>query len=394
NPFDQSSFVPAISLIVDMATGAHSLSNEDFASLLDPLNLEALGEAEGINLTNGLMLNYAELSLAAPIDPFLDLLAIFHLHPREFEIEEAYATTRGLPFNLTFKVGKFLSHFGRLNSQHAHFWSFNDPPLVYSSFFGFEGLNEVGARLSWLAPTDFYLDLGLELLQGANSASFGSQGFKVGQNTVAENNFPHLLVATVKTSVDLSDNLVLLGGLSYAQGSSRFGQTQAEGDEQAPAKQTGDGSLEHFSGATQIMGADLSLRWFIDSYNELSWQSEFLYRQLGGESYTADGTGLLAKYQSGLYSKLLWRIGQQWRTGVRLDLLSQNRSRENGLLSSGPEMLPRYTAMVEYDPSEFTRLCLQYSLDQSRFLNGTNPAVHGLYLNLNLAMGAHGAHNF
>lgn len=396
NPFNQQAFVPAISLILDASAGLHNLSNEDFGGLLSPLSLEAPGpEAEGINVGNGFNLNYAELSLAAPIDPYLDLFTVFHLHPSEFEIEEAYATTRGLPYNLTFKAGKFLSHFGRINPQHAHFWNFNDAPLVYSAFFGNEGLNELGARISWLAPTPFYLDLGLEVLQGNNSASFGKQGFTRGPNTLSENNLPDLVVATAKASFDLLDNLVLLGGLSYAQGGSRFFIEPPAGTADAAAAPTlGDGSLAAFAGTTSVAGADLSLRWFIDSYNELSWQTEFLFRHLGGQSYDDTGSSALEKNQSGLYSQLLWRFGQQWRTGVRLDLLTQNQTISAGTSSSGPSMLPRYAAMVEYLPSEFTRLRLQYELDQSRFANGANEAVHGLYLNLNLAMGAHGAHQF
>lgn len=390
NPFNQQAFVPAISLILDTSLGLHNLDNETFGGLHSPLSLSRPEEVEGDNLSNGFNLNYAELSLQAPIDPFLDLFTVFHLHPDAFEIEEAYATTRGLPFNLTFKAGKFLSHFGRINPQHAHFWNFNDQPLVYEAFFGAEGLNELGGRLSWLAPTPFYLDLGLEVLQGNNEASFGKQGFTLGSQSVSEANFPSLMVATVKSSVDLLDNLVLLGGLSYAQGGSRFFATGEAGD-----KATGDGSLQAFAGNTLIAGGDLSLRWFIDSYNELSWQNEFLYRHLDGQSYTAQGSSRLTKDQSGLYSQLAWRFGQQWRTGVRLDLLTQNQTLADGGSSSGPSLLPRYSAMVEFLPSEFTRLRLQYELDQSRFAaDGTNQAVHGLYLNLNLAMGAHGAHQF
>lgn len=395
NPFNQQAFVPAISLILDASAGLHSLSNEAFGNLLSPFSLEAPDpQAEGINVGNGFNLNYAELSLAAPIDPFIDLFTVFHLHPSEFEIEEAYATSRGLPYNLTVKAGKFLSHFGRLNPQHGHFWNFNDQPLVYQAFFGPEGLNELGARVSWLVPTPFYLDLGLEVLQGNNSASFGKQGFTRGPNTLSENNLPDLVVATAKTSFDLLDNLVLLGGLSYAQGGSRFFIEPPAGTAAAAAPALGDGSLAAFAGTTSIAGADLSLRWFIDSYNELSWQTEFLFRHLGGQSYDDNGSSAMEKNQSGLYSQLLWRFGQQWRTGVRLDLLTQNQTISAGTSSNGPSMLPRYAAMVEYLPSEFTRLRLQYELDQSRFADGAGQSVHGLYLNLNLAMGAHGAHQF
>ena len=56
--------------------------------------------------------------------------------------------------------------------------------------------------------------------------------------------------------------------------------------------------------------------------------------------------------------------------------------------------LPRYSAMVEFLPTEFTRFRLQYNADQSRYLDGNNPLIHSAFLSMNLALGAHGAHEF
>lgn len=391
SPFQQQNFVPNISLIMDSSVGGRNFSNEDFGRMLQPLNLQQEADVAALP-TNGLNFNYAELAMGSPVDPYLDLFAVFHLHPEGFEVEEAYALTRGLPFDLQLKAGKFLSHFGRINPQHAHFWSFNDAPVIYSEFFGGEDLNEQGIRLSWLAPTDFYLDLGLEALKGENERSFGTTGFTVGDQTVPGINLPNLLVGTVKTSFDLLDNLVLLGGLSYAQGGTRIA-GEAGGDA-TTAQATLPEGLENFAGMSQIGGADLSLRWFIDSYRELSWQSEFLFRHTGGSVYDAVGTSPLDKYQSGLYSQLVWRFAQRWSTGVRLDLLTQNQTVADGISSAGAAMLPRYTAMLEFKPSDFTRFRLQYNLDQTHFLDGENPLLHELFLQMNLVIGAHGAHNF
>lgn len=407
-PFSQQNFVPDISLILDTSVGGRNLSNEDFAGLSQPLSLRGSGEAHHLmNAGNGFNLNYAELTMASAIDPFFDLFAVFHLSPSEIEIEEAYFSTRGLPANLQFKAGKFLSHFGRLNSQHAHFWSFSDAPAIYSAFFGNEHLNELGARLSWLAPVDFYLDLGLELLQGTNEGSFGTAGFSVGDRNLTAIQLPNLAVATLKSSVDLREDLVLLGGLSFAAGGTRISPESAhaheeehEEDEEAHEEEHADadehaaGALEYYAGGSQILGADLSLRWFPDSYTELTWQSEFLFRYSSGEQFAATGPSPLTLYQSGLYSQLIWRFAQQWRTGVRLDLGTFNRRVSAGSASDGPSLMPRYTAMLEFTPSEFSRFRLQYSLDQSQLLAEQQQAIHSLFLQVNLAMGAHGAHLF
>lgn len=393
-PFRQQQFVPDISLILDMGVGGYSVDDATRQGFLSPYNLKQQNDVHhAINPNTGFNLNYAELTLSAPVDPYVELFSTFHLSAFEFEIEEAYGRSRGLPFNTEIIAGKFLSHFGRLNSQHAHFWNFNDKPLVYDHFFGSENLNELGVRLGWLAPTDFYLDLGLEVLQGQNNASFGQQGFTSGAQELKAVDWPNLIVATAKTSLDLTDNLILLGGLSYARGGTRFVGAGA-GDAEDPhaghfhAQQASDApeALMDYVGATQVLGSDLSLRWFLDSYRDINWQSEILLRQSQGNRYV-EGTPVATSFlQWGGYSQVLWRFAQQWRAGVRADLMA---GQPQGHQS-------RYTTMVDYLPTEFTRLRMQYNLDATGFsLNQQSPApVHGVFLNLNLVMGAHGAHEF
>ncbi|MGV3524058.1 MAG: hypothetical protein ACO1RX_07535 [Candidatus Sericytochromatia bacterium] len=395
-PFSQQNFVPDISLILDVSAGGRSLGNEDYAALRNPFDLRNRNSLHHVsNANNGFNLNYAELTISSPADPYLDLLATFHLSGFEIEIEEAYFNSRGLPWNLQFKGGKFLSHFGRLNAQHAHFWSFEEQPLVYRSFFGAENINELGARLSWLAPVDFYLDLGLEVLQGSNSSSFGTEGFAVGDTRQAGVNLPNLLVGTVKTSLDLTDELVLLGALSYAQGGTRFAAaSETTGHTHVHQVREPLPGLDNVAGATQVFGGDLSLRYLFDSYTDLTWQSEVLVRRLSGSRYDGSGRHSLDLTQSGLYSQLLWRFAQQWRSGLRLDLLGHEQRSTDGQTSDGPGWLPRYSAMLEYHPSEFSRLRLQYNLDNSRWLNSQQTPVHEVFLSLNLAIGAHGAHEF
>lgn len=394
SPFSQQNFVPDISVIVDSSLGFRSVSNETYKAQVSPFRLApAFNEHHVDNLNNGFNLNYAELTLSSAIDPNFDLFTTFHLSDFEIEIEEAYFNTRGLPWNIQVKGGKFLSHFGRLNSQHAHFWSFNDAPIVYRHFFGNEHLNELGARVSWLAPTDFYLDLGLEILQGNNSNSFGTTGFEVGDQKLEEVNLPNLLVGTLKASWDLLDNLTLLSGLSYAQGGTRWNRS-ATASADAHVHQVNNGSFQSLAGGSQILGADMSLRYFFDSYSDLNWQSEFLWRNLSGSHYDAQGRHALISSQSGLYSQLLWRFAQQWRTGIRLDLMSHDALQSESLNQSSGPQYPRYTAMLEFLPSEFSRFRLQYNLEQG--LNAANQyqMTHGVFLNLNLVMGAHGAHQF
>lgn len=388
SPFQQQNFVPNIALILDASVGGRSLDNRTYGELNQPLSLHQKDLHHAINSRNGFNFNYAELSLSAPVDPYIDLFTTFHLSPSEFEIEEAYFNTRALPWNLQLKGGKFLSHFGRLNPQHAHFWSFNDQPLINQAFLGNHGLNELGLRLNWLAPLDFYLDLGLEWLQGENTASFGTHGFSNGRYTLPEVNLPSLWVATAKSAVDLGEHLVLLGGLSYAQGGLRQDAAQRETGGHMHVHHSARPAFEQLAGGSQVLGLDLSLRWFIDAYRELNWQTEWLWRHLKGSHYAARGREALQLSQSGLYSQLIWRFDQQWRTGLRADIITQDERMPDAPFRA------RASTMLEYNPTEFTRFRLQYNLDHSRLLGESHPLLHEVFLQFNLAMGAHGAHEF
>ncbi len=398
SPFQQQSFVPNISLILDLGLGGRSLSDQSFGSLTQPLDLLGTQSTHhSLNPANGFNLNYAELSFQSTVDTYFDLFSVFHFSALEVEIEEAYLTTRGLPANFQIKAGKFLSHFGRQNSQHAHFWRFNDQPQIYRAFFGNEGLNELGLRASWLAPTDFYLDLGLELLQGDNASSFGHAEL-LQDDTVRQQqiNLPSLIVATAKSSFDLNDTLILSGGLSYALGATRISAEEVnEADLHLHQSSDHAGeSIAPYAGLSQVVGADLSLRWFYSSYQELSWQNEILLRHSSGQQNATVGTQDFALLQSGLYSELLWRFGQQWRSGLRLDLITLDQRSHVQQVSGGGLALPRYTAVLDYLPTEFSRFRLQYAYDQSRYQAGQPQGLHELFLTLNLAIGAHGAHEF
>ena len=68
------------------------------------------------------------------------------------EVEEAFATTTSLPWNLQVKAGSFRSAFGRQNGQHLHVQDFTRRPLVNSAFLGTDGLRGPGLQVSWLTP--------------------------------------------------------------------------------------------------------------------------------------------------------------------------------------------------------------------------------------------------
>lgn len=376
SPFAQQAFVPDISLIFDSSYVYRDLANDAFGGLKIP-GFTFMGDFE----KNGLNLNYAELSIASAVDPYFDLMAVIPFTTDGVGIEEAFINTKSLPFNFQLKAGKFRSSWGRLNSQHEHIWDFIDPPVVYSSIFGGEQLNEKGVQINWLAPLDTYLLLGTEILQGENEKSFGAKGFTIGKNIISESVLPNLFLGFAKTSFDIGD-LTILGGVSYAQGGTK--QNQVADD---PKNTTG------FDGFSRVLGADLTLKYFLTSYTYLALQSEFMYRAISGNRYDANNITPVSKNQSGLYSQLTWRFHELWKTGIRYDLLLQNDIFEKNINMNNPGNLAKYSAMIEYDLTEFSRIRLQYNYDRSKHSDDIQ-SVNEIFLQLNMAIGSHGAHAF
>ena len=77
-------------------------------------------------------------------------------------VEEAYVQTTSLGQGLSLKAGRFFSGIGYLNPQHSHTWDFVDNPLVYQAMLGTQ-YSDDGLQLSWLAPTDQYIEVNAEV---------------------------------------------------------------------------------------------------------------------------------------------------------------------------------------------------------------------------------------
>lgn len=391
SPFSQAKFVPDISLILDCSYLHRNVSDEQVSGLFLPGFVES---TEHSLPRDGFNLNYAEITFYSIVDPYFELFAVCHLSEEHFHLEEAYWLTKKLPAGFQLKAGKFLSSFGRINELHTHYWDFADRPLVHQAMFGDEGLNEIGARMTWVAPTEIYLLLGGEVLMGANEASFGSTGFQLPQENIHVNSVrgPGLFVGYLESSVDIGDASVLVR-LSGAHGATQRDQDFSSG---APNSQA-------LSANTTLLGGALTVKHTLDAIRYISFQSEYLWRHTDGTSYSLDLTqqlhrSALEKRQSGFYAQAVAKFDLRMRGGLRFDLLQGNEIMENGRRTDLPESLPRFSAMIELTPTEFSRIRLQYNYDLSRYSEINQQlnrmTVHELSLQVNLAIGAHGAHSF
>ena len=375
-----------LSLILDASYVNRSKKEEAIAALGTPGFARSSITESPYNPSNGFNLNYAEMAIHSTVDPYLDADAVLHFSGAGVEIEEAYFTSRDLPYNLRVRGGKFLSDFGRINNQHHHAWNFSDMPLVYQSFFGHEKLNEIGAQLQWIAPTDTYLMAGIEVLQGENLGSFGHAAITDpynGSTLASSTKEPALTVGYLKTSADIGDT-TLLAGASIARGESRINFTAAD-----PA----------FSGKNTVYGLDFTLKHYFDSYSSLSWQSEWLYRNMDGTQFTDNTAAIVSanatKKQAGYYTELVYAPDQTWRVGARYDSIYQNDVSENGLDQYMPSSMEQVSAMLEYHTSEFARYRLQYTHANSLFNTAwERQNLDSILFSVNLAIGKHAAHAF
>jgi hypothetical protein len=350
------------------------------------------GHDHGHGIEDGFNLRSVELTLSSTVDPYFDAQATVHFTSDDVEVEEAYVTTRMLPAGLQIKAGKFLSDVGYLNKQHTHDWLFADQPWLHEYFFGAEGLNEVGVQLSWLPPTETYLRLGVEVLQGESEgiASY------IGEDGFAETDGPRLFTGFAKWAPDLGQNHAVqfgtFGGFSRA-----FQQEDHH-----------DGEHLSWDGDAWFAGLDFVYKYDAGgAYGRGNFvlQGEYIYRQLDLD-FAEDDHGHAGHdhqewKQDGAYLQAVYGFAPRWNAGLRLDVLGlfnnegyDHDDREDFGTSY------RYTGQIAFAPSEFSQIRLQASYMDQEHGHGHG---HGhddhhdawmFVLQFSTSLGVHGAHAF
>jgi hypothetical protein len=337
----------------------------------------------------GFSLVESELNLFANVDPyFRGFFTAAYTPENEVEIEEAYFQTLSLPQGFTLKGGRFFSGIGYQNEIHQHAWDFIDAPLPYRAFLG-KQLGHNGVQLKWLAPTSFFLELGGE---AARSEEFpGSERNKNGAS---------LGTAFARIGGDLGPSHNWRLGLSYLQTSPKERVYEDEDSAGNPVANT-------FSGRSKLWIADFVWKWApLGNPTERNFKLQaevFRFKEKGTLAFDVDGANLEDCYDSrqyGWYAQAVYQFMPRWRVGARYDRLEHNRVNIgqvlNGTLTAAdfpildpynPEL---YTAMIDWSPTEFSRVRLQYARDKSR----QGEPDDQFFLQYILVLGAHGAHKF
>jgi hypothetical protein len=165
--------------------------------------------------------------------------------------------------------------------------------------------------------------------------------------------------------------------------------------------------LDAFTGSSRLWGADFIYKWAPGGNSverQFKFQTEFMHRtESGSLAFDTSGANLGGAYRSsqwGWYAQGVYQFLPRWRIGLRYDSLHSGEAAiglvDAGRLSSADfadlatSNPDRVSLMLDWNPSEFSRLRLQYAEDQSR----RDARDHQLFLQYLYSIGAHGAHKF
>jgi hypothetical protein len=377
-----------MSVILQGSVNSYSENPDDYA-----LPGFQLGEEGGL-AAEGLTLDETEITASANVDSWFYGQTTISLADEseggtEVELEEAYVDPQMLPAGLVGRFGRFFSDIGYLNRFHPHAWDFHDAPLAYRAFLN-KQYGDDGVRLAWVAPTDTYVMIGGETYAGNN--------FPAGTSNRVLGDVQSLYV---KLGGDVGASNAWQAGVSGLLANAHDRQTEVPGD-----------TSDTFNGDSNLLIGDFLWKWAPNgnaTQRNFKFQSEYFYRDESGDVAVDNaGNSAMMDYsgkQWGWYAQGIYQFIPHWRAGLRYDRLSADNNLKvtslggfldnpavinaSGLDNDGHHP-QRWTAMLDWSPSEFSRLRLQYDRDESRIYEVDNQWM----LQYIMSLGAHGAHEF
>lgn len=402
-PIGGQSQLRLIDISLDVLFGLGSSTADDEA-------LEALQGGAHDPKRRGFTLQQAELSLAGAVDPYFFGEAHIVLTDEVVELEEAFLVTQTLPYGLEFEAGYFLTEFGRINPTHAHAWDWVDQPIINTRLFGGDGMRGAGFRLGWLAPLPWFSELhfGMQNATGHTMPSFRGEGLGHGHGHDEEEGEHHfeegiggrpivdretrslgdlVYLARWANSWDVSDEVSLLLGASSLYGPNNTGH----------------------DGETWIYGGDLTVKWRAASHSRgfpfVTWQTEVMRREFGADAFFDDDdpmevidipAGEISDW--GLYTQLLYGFSPGWSAGVRYEYATGDGGsfEEGEAISHNDDPFRderhRLSPLLVWEPTEFSRLRLQYNYDWAQHLDEGD--AHSVWLVFEVLFGSHAAHKY
>ena len=314
--------------------------------------LAVAGKNSVENLPNA-SLRESEVALQAIVDPYARADFFLSFSENSVEVEEGFLTFTSLPAGLLAKVGRMRVAFGKINTLHLHVLPWPDAPLpIVNLLGGEEGWKGTGVSVARLIPmpADIFSELTAQVFRGEAEGLFELRN----RSDIAYN-------AHYRLFKDLSEATNLDLGFSYGAGPNAT-------------------STDETRRWTKLEAIDFTLRWKplrTGNYRSASLRGE-LFRSrrdqpedLGGRQ-TARGWFLSGEYQ----------LAKRWFAGGRIE--SSDHADDGSKRDTGQAVI------LTFWPSEFSQV--RGELRRRRYAGGIT--ANEALLQLQFAIGAHGAHPF
>ena len=310
-------------------------------------NFLAVGGQNRVENLPSASLRESEVGIQAIVDPYARADFFLSFGEEGVDVEEGFLTFTALPQNLLAKVGRMRASFGKVNTLHLHVLPWADEPLPVDNLLGGEeGWIGTGVSVARLFPVgDTFTEGTLQIFSGQEGGPF--QGERRGD--LAYNGH-------YRVFKDLTDATNLDLGLSYGVGP----------------------NSSKPNARTRLEGLDLAYRWKplqTGSYRSAIFRGE-VYRSLRDQPGGVQTA--LGWYASGEY-----QLAKRWFVGARIeasDHADDESARDTGAAGT-----------LTFWPSEFSQLRAEL---RRRHYGLTDYTANEFLLQLQFAIGAHGAHPF
>jgi hypothetical protein len=303
------------------------------------------GRNRSENLPNA-SLRESELGLQAIVDPYARADFFLSFGEEGVGVEEGFLTFTALPAGLQAKIGRMRVAFGKINTLHLHVLPWPDEPLtVVDLLGGEEGWVGTGGSLSKLIPLpgDTFSELTVQAFRG--DGIFDAHR----RSDLAYNGHYRIFK-------DISEATNVDFGLSYGDGP--------------------NGTTE--TARTRLVGADVTFRWkplVTGSYRSAIVRGEWIH------SRRAQPEGVRAA--DGWFASADYQLAKRWWAGARV---------EGARHPDDPTIHDNGQAVtLTFWPSEFSQLRGEL---RRRHYGATGESAKEVLLQLQFAIGAHGAHPF
>jgi hypothetical protein len=292
----------------------------------------------------------SEISFQAVVDPYARADLFLSFTDQGVDVEEGYVTFLSLPWDMQAKAGKFKVQFGKINTLHLHVLPWVDEPLPYQNLlFQQQGDTWAAEGISVSKVIELPGDTFSEVYGQVLDDSTGADLFASPQKGDLTYNGQYRIFR------DFGDDHNLEVSFSYAYGHNGTS----------------------LSNTTNLQNAALVYRWKPlqgRPYRSLIIRSEYFW------SNREQPNGL--QKAQGFFAGADWQLGRQWFTGVRYEF--SDRANDAAARDTG------YAYTLTFMPSEFSVLRAEF---RQRIYAPGIKANEG-FLQIQFAIGAHGAHPF